>query len=296
MKSVLFIGVLNFSFLFTSSQSKENESKDKLMKIVYTLSADSMLGRAAGSLGEGKAKKYLMEYFKHTGLTALNGSYIQSFTFSKDSVTNDSASNIVGLIDNKKDSTIIIGAHYDHIGFGGPKSRSFTHNKIHNGADDNASGVAVMLILAEQLNKSTKKKYNYLFIAFSAHENGLYGSKDFITKKTFNLNKVKLMLNLDMVGRLDIINPILKVIKKDENNYLDTLLNKVTNRQFKVTITADNIDRTDAAVFTQNKVSAISITTGIHDDYHKTTDDADKINYNGMYLIMEYLKNIISAL
>lgn len=301
IKSRLSISLIIFSFFSLSSQNNENENRNKLKQIVYTLADDSMLGRAAGGAGEEKAKKYLAEYFKKIGLTQFNGSYIHKFTFLKDSVTTDNASNVIGFINNKKDSTIIIGAHYDHIGLGGPKSRSFTNNKIHNGADDNASGVSVMLMLAEYFNKSAVgnrqsaiKKYNYLFIAFSAHENGLYGSQAFITEKKYNCNKVKLIINFDMVGRLDTSNPILKVIRNDENNYLDTLLNEAADGQFKIIITDDNIDHSDATVFINNHITAVSLTTGTHEDYHKVTDDAQKINYEGLLKISEYVKRFIS--
>ncbi|MBU0489307.1 MAG: M28 family peptidase, partial [Bacteroidetes bacterium] len=111
-----------------------------LKEIVYTLAADSMLGRAAGSEGELIARKYLLSCFHKMDLAPISKTYIQEFTFPKDSANLDTAYNVYGYIDNNADSTIVIGAHYDHIGFGGPKSRSLTSNKIHSGADDNASG------------------------------------------------------------------------------------------------------------------------------------------------------------
>lgn len=287
LRNVLFI-ILNFICFSVFSQS--NKCIEKFKKIVYTLADDSMQGRAAGSEGEQKAKNYLLNYFNEMKLTDIN---IQKFTFSKDSMQIDTAYNLSGYIDNKTDSTIIIGAHYDHIGFGGPKSRSLTNKKIHPGADDNASGVAMMLSLAEYFKKSGNKKFNYLFIAFSAHEDGLYGSEAFVAEKIYDLNKVKLMLNIDMVGRLNIANPILKAIRVEKDNYLDSSLNKSVDYSFQLNISGDNINYTDAGIFIKNNVPAISFTTGTHDDYHKVSDDAEKINYEGLYLITKYIEGFL---
>lgn len=292
LKNVLFI-IINI--LCLSLFAQDNKDIEKLKEIIYTLADDSMLGRAAGSEGEERAKNYLVNYFKKIGLT---NTYIQEFTFPKDSIHIDTAYNLIGLIDNKADSTIIIGAHYDHLGMGGAKSRSLTSNKVHNGADDNASGVAMMLMLAEHLKTSnikhqTSKKFNYLFIAFSAHEDGLYGSEAFVTEKKYDLNKIKLMLNFDMIGRLDTKNPVLKVMRNSDENCLDSSLNNSVGKSFHLNITGDNINLTDAGIFIKNNIPSISFTTGMHDDYHKISDDAEKINYEGMNEITKYIEGFL---
>lgn len=287
LKNVLFI-ILNFICFSVFSQS--NKCIEKIKRIVYTLADDSMQGRAAGSEGELKARNYLSNYLKEIKLTNIN---IQKFTFPKDSMHIDTAYNLSGYIDNKTDSTIIIGAHYDHLGMGGPKSRSLTNKKIHPGADDNASGVAMMLMLAEYFKKTKIKKYNYLFIAFSAHEDCLCGSQAFIDDKKYNLSKTKMMLNFDMVGRLDTKNSILKVIRDGTDTSFDSLLNKSAGKSIHLNITDDNINHTDAGVFVKNNISSVSFTTGIHDDYHKVSDVAEKINYNGMYEILQYIEKYL---
>ncbi len=267
---------------------------DKLKTIVYTIAADSMQGREAGTAGEAKARNYILACYEKIGLKPFHNSYTQKFSFPKDSSHTDTATNIIGMIDNKADSTIIIGAHYDHIGMGGPKSRSLTSNKIHPGADDNASGVAMMLELAEHFKMSKNKKFNYLFIAFSAEEEGLYGSQAFVNDKNYKSLKVKLMLNLVMVGRLDKQRPLLKAMRDNRDNHFDSLLNKHTDK-FSITITDENLNFTDAGAFSKNKVPAVSFTTGLHDDYHKTSDTADKINYDGMLVITTYIENFIDG-
>ncbi|MGP8214702.1 MAG: M28 family peptidase [Bacteroidia bacterium] len=297
MKALLLI-VLNLFCIPLFSQV--NRGIDESKKIVYTLANDSMLGRAAGSLGEVRAKNYLVSCYKKTGLKTLNGTYIQKFTFPKDSTHTDTAMNIIGIIDNKGDSTIIIGAHYDHLGMGGPKSRSLTSKKIHPGADDNASGVAALLLLAEYFSSPSVKlegagKYNYVFIAFSAEEEGLYGSRAYVAsmKKT---DKVKLMINLVMVGRLDKERPVLKIMHSVKDSCYDSLLAKLTGNAFQLHLSHENINYTDAGAFVKNNIPALSFTTGMHDDYHKTTDVAEKINYEGINSVTNYIENFIDAI
>jgi Zn-dependent M28 family amino/carboxypeptidase len=289
LKTLSFIVLLIFS---TPVFAQKTGDMETLKKVVYILTGDSMQGREAGSAGEVKAKNYIIACYRKIGLTPLLNTYIQKFTFPKDSTQTDTAMNIIGMIDNKAYSTIIIGAHYDHLGMGGSKSRSLTSHKIHPGADDNASGVAMMLALAEHLKKLGSKKFNYLFIAFSAEEEGLYGSQAFVK---YNRARIKLMLNLVMVGRLDTRNPVLKVMRDERKNHLDSLLHISTSNSFSVNLTSENINYTDAWAFIQQGVTAVSFTTGMHDDYHKTTDTADKINYEGMWAITNYIECLIEA-
>jgi len=162
-----------------------------------------MGGRKAGTHFEKKAVRYLVNQLVDLKIEKLSGSFIHTFPFRPDSVITDTAINIIGFIDNKADSTIIIGAHYDHIGLGGPKSRSLTDKKIHPGADDNASGVAALLLISDFLKTKGTKSENYCIAFLSAHEDGLFGSNDFVNKKYIDLSNIKLVINLDMIGRLD---------------------------------------------------------------------------------------------
>jgi hypothetical protein len=291
---LLFCMVLSFvSFINLPSSNQSNI--DKMKDIVYTLSSDSMLGRQAGTIGEERARKYIIQYFEKIKLPPLQKSYSQTFNYPIDSIHNSVSHNIIGYLNNRKDSTIIIGAHYDHIGLGGAKSRSLTDKKIHNGADDNASGVAMMLLLAEHLKNQKRSRYNYLFIAFSAHEDGLYGSQSFVEEKTYNLSKVKIMLNFDMVGRLDTVCSTLKVFRDEKKSYLDSLFVKANSSvNFKFSDIHNN--RSDASLFSGKGIYALTFTTGIHDDYHRITDDADKINFKGMNELFELFKIVLSKI
>jgi Zn-dependent M28 family amino/carboxypeptidase len=288
---VFFTVQLCVSFINPPPLNKRNI--DKFKEIVYTLSADSMLGRQAGTIGEERARKYITQYFNKIKLSSFRDSYSQIFNFPIDSINSSTAFNVIGYLNNRKDSTIIIGAHYDHIGLGGVKSRSLTDKKIHNGADDNASGVAMMLLLAEHLKNQKRNRYNYLFIAFSAHEDGLFGSQAFVHEKIYNLSRVKLMLNFDMVGRLDSVYSTLRVVREEKNNSLDSFLLKA-NSKINFKFTDVNKERSDASEFINKSIPALTFSTGIHDDYHRITDDADKINYEGMNELFEFFKKIIS--
>src|SRR5690606_29279990 len=114
--------------------------------------------------------------------------------------------NAIGFIDNNASTTAVLGAHFDHLGDGGDGNsmiRNATTPSIHNGADDNASGTAALIELARILKNSPAKNNNYLFIAFSGEELGLYGSKYFTENPTIDLKQVNYMINMDMVGRLN---------------------------------------------------------------------------------------------
>ena len=196
----------------TETPVKEFSIKDD----VYFLADDSQKGRETGSEAEKQSANYLAERFKNMGLEpkGTNG-YLQPFTFKPKTNPHGEASftmnkedstitglNVVAYIDNKTENTIIIGAHYDHLGFGSEGSLYRGEGaEIHNGADDNASGVAVMMNLAKRL-KEKNTNNNYLFISFSGEEMGLLGSNYFVKNPTIDTKKVNYMINMDMVGRL----------------------------------------------------------------------------------------------
>lgn len=182
--------------------------------VVY-LSSDLLEGRATASIGEQLASEYIISRFKGLGLrpAAPDGTWIYPFMYREKAHPHDTSNsgpvktghNVLGKIDNGSATTVIVGAHYDHLGMGGPGSGSLAANEIaiHNGADDNASGVAAMLAIAEKLkNNPAAKNNNYLFIAFSGEELGLYGSNAYSKDPAFDMTSINYMINLDMVGRL----------------------------------------------------------------------------------------------
>ncbi|MCP9748233.1 M28 family peptidase [Lacihabitans sp. CS3-21] len=194
---------LSFIFLLLSNSTIAQQSTDGNLifyykKIIQILAHYSLNGRSASSIFEDKAAKFIYQEFESTFSAKPK---IHEFTYQTDS--NHFSKNIYYFVNNHADSTILIGAHYDHIGLGENRSRSYGKKGIHNGADDNASGVALMLAIAQSLNSLSTKKYNYVFVAYSAHEIGLFGSAAFALFCRNKLPPLALVINFDMVGRFD---------------------------------------------------------------------------------------------
>lgn len=196
------------------------------------------------------------------------------------------ANNVAGIINNGAERTIVIGAHYDHLGhdeFGNSLHRG--EKAIHNGADDNASGTAMMLELARMLKQHGSKKLNYVFIAFSAEELGLLGSKVAAEKMT---PKPMAMLNMDMVGRIDKLKPELGVFGTGTSPAWDTLLNGLPI-PYQLKMRTDGLGSSDHSSFYMVEVPALHFFSGFHSDYHKPGDDAKNLNYPGMTHIGDYI-------
>jgi aminopeptidase-like protein len=267
------------------------QSADSLKNIISTLCSDSMGGRKAGTFYEEKAAYYIADQLEKMKIRKLNGDYFFSFSFKADTGITDTAINIIGFIDNKADSTIVIGAHYDHIGLGGSKSRSLSSNKIHPGADDNASGVAALLLISDYLKTKGSKNSNYCIALFSGHEEGLFGSKDFVNKKYIDLSNIKLFINLDMIGRLDTSAKNLVIQVAETNPFFDSIFKSVPHPEFNVI--RRSLPTGECTPFVNQEISCLSFTTGTHDDYHKLSDTPDKINYTGLSAIVHFIEQII---
>ncbi|PLX09662.1 MAG: hypothetical protein C0596_01180 [Marinilabiliales bacterium] len=251
------------------------------------------MGRDGGSVYEKYASKYISDELQKLHISPFfEYSYSQYFTFVNKGDTL-SSQNIIGRIDNGADSTILIISHYDHIGLGGPRSRSFVSDKVHPGADDNASGVALNLLLAKKIKRKGNKNYNYIFLFTGAHEKGLFGAKYFNDSNANELKSVCLLINLDMIGRLDRETKQMLIFnsKKGFDPYqaFDFPAGELYF-QDKEELTGDH------SVLSNYKGHVIFFSTGVHEDYHKVSDTPDKLNYKGMHIInnmiFQYLKNI----
>lgn len=303
MKNILF-------FIFLSilvSCKPEINQEHRIKEDVTFLASDDLEGRQTGTAGEKKASEYIAKRFKELGLLQKGTKdYLQPFTFKPKTNPHDevkfdvngdgtiTGNNVLGFIDNKAENTVIIGAHYDHLGFGGEGSLYRDSIKaIHNGADDNASGVSVLLNLAAKL-KDKNTNNNYLFMAFSGEEMGLLGSNYFVKNPTIDTKKVSYMINMDMVGRMKKdsslavygtgTSPIFKQILKSHND------------NFKLIQQESGVGPSDHTSFYLADIPVLHFFTGQHEDYHKPGDDSEKLNYDGMYLISDYIFNIISDL
>lgn len=199
-----------------------------------------------------------------------------------------------------KDEIIVIGGHYDHLGFGGPESGSRMPDTIavHNGADDNASGVAAVIEIAQKLAAHKKEvKRSVLFIAFSAEEMGLLGSKYFVNHPSFKLEQLKAMVNLDMVGRMKEDNSIL-IAGVGTSLEAEALLKELESVDTTLNFgySPDGYGPSDHAAFYAENVPVFFLSTGAHDEYHTPFDDADKINIEGEKKLADYSYELMMEL
>lgn len=206
--------------------------------------------------------------------------------------------NVMGFINNGAASTVVIGAHYDHLGRGedGGSLLASKEPLIHNGADDNASGTAALIELARLLKKGAFKNNNFLLIAFSGEELGLFGSKYFVDHPGFDLSKINYMINLDMVGRLGDPKGVLTIGGYGTSPLWPQLFKAVGNNDyFSNKYDSSGAGPSDHTSFYRKDIPVLFFFTGLHGDYHKPTDDADKINYTGEYRIIQYILALIKA-
>lgn len=260
--------------------------------IVQVLASDSLQGRGVGTIHEQQSLAFIASKFRQITKRKMKA---QSFSFELDAAIIESKNGYYFINSHQKE-TVIIGAHYDHIGLGGKLSMSLKSNEIHNGADDNASGVALLLALSQKLMVEKNAKYNYLIVFYSAHEVGLFGSTsfyEFISTHKRKFKKIKMVLNFDMIGRL---HPQLKKLKCMSSAACVPFLNTEIAKQngFSLNITdTEMLASLDTKVFYEAKIPCVNFTTGIHNDYHSVSDDAKYINYQGMNQILNFLATVL---
>jgi aminopeptidase YwaD len=204
--------------------------------------------------------------------------------------------NVIGYIDNGAATTIIAGAHFDHLGYGEDNNSMYrgAEKMIHNGADDNASGTAALIELARLLKDSKYKKNNYLFTAFSGEELGLFGSKYFTEHPAIDLSKVNYMINMDMVGRLNDSSKSLTVGGYGTSPAWGQLFTSIgSDKNIINKYDSSGSGPSDHTSFYRKDIPVLFFFTGLHSDYHRPTDDADKINYTGEYRVIKYIYKII---
>ena len=201
------------------------------------------------------------------------------------------AFNVVGYIDNKAEKTIVIGAHYDHFGMGNFDEIYQGFPTILNGANDNASGIAGLLELARYF-KYNKIKRNILFIAFSAEEKGSLGSYYFIKNKVFDISKIDYMINLDQIGRID---KNIDIVGVGTTPIWDTLIKQIEIENIQENTTKSGVVGSDIKWFCVYSVPVLHFGSTAYEDYHKPTDDYEKINFDGAYLILNSVKKLIEA-
>lgn len=301
-KNVLsFATVLLFSTFCALSQTIQVKN---IKENISFLASDKLGGRGTSSPEELIAANYIAAKFKLSGLKSFNGTYLKSFKYKKNPNAHDTsvvnvqektANNVVGFLDNKAPYTIVIGAHYDHLGLGHDHNSLDANpdGKVHNGADDNASGTAGVIALAEYFSKNkTVEPYNFLFVCFSGEELGLLGSKKYCENPDIDLAKINYMINMDMIGRLNDSTKKLLIYGVGTSPSWVPLIDSLKTG-FKIIKDSSGIGPSDQTSFYLKDIPVLHFFTGQHSDYHKPSDDIEKINLQGEVDVLVYITQII---
>lgn len=205
--------------------------------------------------------------------------------------------NIAAFIDNGAPLTVVIGAHYDHLGYGEYGNSLYRGEPgIHNGADDNASGTAAVVELARYFkNNGIKENNNYLFLNFSGEELGLIGSKYWLEHATIDTSKINFMVNMDMIGRYD-PDKGMEISGLGTSPEAFNFIRAISYDGLKFKQGESGTGPTDHASFYYANIPVLNFFTGTHEDYHKPSDDADKINYTAEASIIQLIESIVIQL
>ena len=306
MRKLSFLALTVFLLNSCTDFVTDRDIEAGLRADITYLADDKLEGRAIGTQGEKLAAKYIAEAFERIGLEPKGtDGYYQPFTVKKSTNPHEAAvigtdgegvegRNVAGYIDNGAEHTVVLGAHYDHLGFGSEGSLHRGERAVHNGADDNASGTSAIIQLAALL-KEKSDNFNYLFLAFSGEENGLWGSNYFSKNATIDLSNVNYMINLDMVGRLNEEKTLAIGGVGTSPSWMPGL-EAANSDSLKLVTTESGIGPSDHTSFYLQDVPVLHMFTGQHEDYHRPTDDADKINYKGLVSIVRFIERLVDEL
>jgi len=268
---------------------------------------DRLAGRKIGSPGADSAAEYIARRFQRIGLQPGPGGWFQNFTVDPSApaaanagLANGAAGrNVIAVLAGRdkhlRDEVIILGAHYDHLGLGGFGSLApDSTGRVHNGADDNASGVAAILAIAREL-KDHRPDRTVVFIAFSGEEEGLLGSEYYVKHPLFPLDRTLAMLNFDMVGRLrnDKLIVYGAATALEWPRLLDSLNGKY---HFELHATGDGYGPSDQAAFYAQHRPVLFFFTDLHEDYHRPSDDFALINEDGIARIAALAGDVVQVI
>lgn len=274
---------------------------------VKVLSADELGGRLTGTAGADSAAEYVARRFAQIGLQPAPGGWFQPFTVSKGAPAVQQAGlgevhgrNVIAIVPGHdpalRNETVIVGAHYDHLGLGGfgALDAPDSTGQVHNGADDNASGTAALLAIAQRIEAHPTAR-TVVFIAFSGEELGLLGSDWYVKHPLYPLAATEAMINLDMVGRLT--NDKLIVYGTGTATEFPALLDSLNwYARFDLRPQPEGYGPSDQTSFYAAKIPVLHLFTDLHGDYHRSTDDWDKINAQGLVRVADFAAAIVTAL
>ena len=272
------------------NSARLTRSVEPPLDVVRYLADDALHGRLAGSAGERCAGDYLAWTFEEIGLEpgGDDGTYFQSLQLESalnPHLRGGSGRNVVGVLTGadpeRRDDVIVVGAHYDHLGMGGAGSLAPGEEAIHNGADDNASGVAALVAVARTLAEQPRPSRSIVFVAFTGEEMGLLGSAHFVARGDIPVTRMKAMLNMDMVGRLG--DGTLIVYGVDTAaEWRDLVESAADSVGVDVALQGSGMGPSDHTSFYAREVPVLHFFTNVHGDYHKPGDDWEKIDGEGL--------------
>ena len=303
--TLFLIGCSSTSSNFLDFQGPKKTQSDTTIEDfksrVGYLASDKLGGRSAGSKGDILARDYMVDLFEKSSSSVT----IQEFEVITNRRTQETAItyNVIGVLPGNdpvlKDEFVIVGGHYDTTP-NPPKARRLFFDNINNGADDNASGTAMVLELFEKYASTNSHKRTLVFILFGGEELGLLGSKHYAENPTINLDKVQLMVNLDMIGRLDEDKnvylggvPTAYGLDKAIKPFIESSKLNVTSYQHTASGVRSLFSRSDHYNFYKKDVPSLFFFTGIHKDYHTPRDEANLVNYEGLKLISDLAEKVI---
>ena len=307
MKNKNYLVTVSLLLCLTIVSAQSSITETELRAHIQFLTSDTNAGRYPGGKLNKKVVKYIQKNFKKSKILPFSKSYTQEFVV-KLRVKKEMSEqpdvktwNVIGVIEGSdpilKEEYIVLGAHYDHLGLGGGPSSKSEKIEIHYGADDNASGTAALLEIGEKLaaNKS-KLKRSILLIAFGGEEQGLKGSSYFVENPIVPLSQIKLMINMDMVGRLNEAN---QVYMGGAGTFPDgqKLMKELgPSLGLSPVVHAGSVGGSDHVSFYRKKISVMGLHTGGHPQYHTPEDTIDLINFPGQKKVCDYIYTAILKL
>ncbi len=272
----------------TAARAEKSIDRETLNKHVHFLASDALEGRKANSRGGRAAGAFLAEQMEKYGLKPAGDpeSYFQTF---------DSGRNILGLLPGSdpklQDEIVVVCAHYDHVGYGSISNSFGPIGQIHNGADDNASGTSGVLSVIQAIHGLPQPpRRSILFAFWDAEEDGLLGSAHWTAKPTLPLERVKLAINVDMIGRLR--DRKLELYGSRTMTGLRETLSRLNSSELKVDFTWTMMPNSDHYSFFAREIPALMLHTGLHENYHRPSDDPETINFEGLEDVSRYLLRI----
>lgn len=287
-----FLCIVLLSTQALKSQHKSWVKEDVIsymQKVVDSLASPVFSGRLAGTEGDILARSFILRELKSLNLQNFSQDFI---TYLREVQVVKTANITLWLGDSNSVRHVLLMAHYDHIGKGEIKSRSYFIHEVHPGADDNASGVALLLALTHYLvyyQIFSKYSISFLIAFTSGHEDNLWGAKKLLAQIQQNNPQFDLVINLDMVGRYR-----QELVIWNRSSLSDSLIKSLSSCQIR--FSKNEMFLSDVSIFGNASFPVLHISTGWHEDYHRISDTPDKINYEGMFLIYDFLLKLIDYL